>query len=24
MTLRKYDIKGSARPRWVVQDLKPA
>jgi len=22
MTLRKYDIKGSARPRWVVQDLK--
>ena len=24
MTLRKYDIKGSARPRWVVHDLKPA
>ena len=24
MTLRKYDIKGSARPRWVIQDLKPA
>jgi septal ring factor EnvC (AmiA/AmiB activator) len=24
MSLRKYDIKGSARPRWVVQDLKPA
>jgi len=24
MTLRKYDIKGSARPQWVVHDLKPA
>ena len=24
MTLRKYDIRGSARPRWVIQDLKPA
>jgi len=24
MTLRKYDIKGSARPRWVIHDLKPA
>lgn len=24
MTLRKYDIKGTARPRWVIQDLKPA
>jgi len=24
MTLRKYDIKGGARPRWVIQDLKPA
>lgn len=22
MTLRKYDTKGTARPRWVVQDLK--
>ena len=24
MTLRKYHIKGGARPRWVIQDLKPA
>ncbi|PYQ03079.1 MAG: hypothetical protein DMF82_14160 [Acidobacteria bacterium] len=24
MTLRKYDIKGGDRPRWVIQDLKPA
>ncbi|PYQ18410.1 MAG: hypothetical protein DMF81_24990, partial [Acidobacteria bacterium] len=24
MTLLKYDVKGNARPRWVVQDLKPA
>jgi hypothetical protein len=22
MTLRKYDVKGGARPRWVVHDLK--
>ena len=21
---QKYDVKGNARPRWVVQDLKPA
>jgi hypothetical protein len=24
MTIRRYDAKGTARPRWVVQDLKPA
>ena len=24
MIIRKYDAKGTARPRWVVQDLKPA
>jgi hypothetical protein len=23
MTLRKYDMKGSARPRWVVHELRP-
>ena len=24
MIIRKYDAKGTARPRWVVQELKPA
>jgi len=24
MIIRKYDAKGTSRPRWVVQDLKPA
>jgi hypothetical protein len=24
MVIRKYDAKGTARPRWVVQELKPA
>jgi len=24
MTLRKYEVKGGARPRWMIQSLQPA